>query len=229
MGDGLKDQWGVSNPAQAGSDKQSQQFQAAFQKEIGIINDALQVSAPIAEDGPQQDLTQRHDSLVSAYQSALAKVDPKDPSKAKSSIDKVMADARGLSGEAVKFRKGVEKAYNDWQTRQPKYDEAVHQVEDLEAWGDPKAAPLRALVDGIRKLVNDRKYAQANSTFDQLSPKQKPIYDEYLKQKAAKDQYDPGLQALQPRITDASKCQFARLQPTQTDLTAIQEQMETSA
>jgi predicted nucleic acid-binding Zn-ribbon protein len=229
MGDGLKDQWGVSNPAQAGADKQSQQFQAAFQKEIGIVNDALQVSAPIAEDGPQQDLTQRHDSIVSSYQSTLAKVDPKDPTKAKSSIDKALADAQGLSADAVKFRKAVEKAYHDWQTRQPKYDDAVHQVEDLEAWGDPKAAPLRALVDGIRKLVNDRKYGQANTTFDQLSPKLKPIYDEYLKQKAAKDQYDPGLLALQPRIADASKCQFARLQATQADIAAIQEQMDTTA
>ena len=36
MGDGLKQQWGVDDPAKPGSDQQSKQFQAAFQQQIEV-------------------------------------------------------------------------------------------------------------------------------------------------------------------------------------------------
>ena len=197
---GLKGQFGVGDPKTSGqdtadakdtgSDKQAQDFQAAFQQEQGLINGHLQYTAVNAEASRHDPLAARRDAMFGAFQSALAKIDRKDASKAQAGIDKVLADARALSGEAAAFRQQAEKAKVDWDSRQGKYDEAVHQVEELEAWEDAKAPALRGLVDGIRKQVNLRQYAQSTTTLDQLLPKLKTIYEEYLRQKEAKPQYE---------------------------------------
>src|SRR5712671_754537 len=183
MGKGLKDEWGVNDPAKTGSDKQSQQFQASFQKEIAVINGHLQYTSANAEAARHGPLEARRDALYPAFQGALGQIDRTNPAKAQGAIDKVLADAKALCAEVAKFRKEAEKALNDWKARQAKYDAAVHQVEELEGWGDAKAPPLRGLVDGIRSQTNERKYAPACTVLDQLLPKLKPIYDDYLKQK----------------------------------------------
>jgi hypothetical protein len=197
---GLKSQFGVgdpNNPAQntpntqdTGSDKQAQEFQAAFQQEQGVINGHLQYTAANAEAARHGPLSARRDAMFPAFQSALAKIDRKDPSKAQAAIDKVLSDVRALSAEVAAFRQQAEKAKSDWDSRQGKYDEAVHQTEELVAWEDTKAPALRGLVDGIRTQVNQRQYAQATTTLDQLLPKLAPIYEEYLRQKEAKPQYE---------------------------------------
>jgi hypothetical protein len=207
---GLKSQFGVgdpNNPGQntpntqdAGSDKQAQDFQAAFQKEQGVINGYLQYTAANAEASQHDPLAARRDAMFTAFQSALAKIDRKDPSKAQGAIDNVLGDVRALSGEVAAFRQQAEKAKTDWDARQSKYDDAVRQIEELEAWEDAKAPALRGLVDGIRKQVNDRQYAQATNTLDQLLPKLAPIYEEYLRQKEAKPQYEQQLAEQSARL-----------------------------
>jgi hypothetical protein len=200
MGDGLKQQWGVKDPAKPASDKQAKEFDAAFHKTVGCINGHLQYTSANAEAARHNPLEARRDGLYPAYQSAAAQIDPSDPAKAKGAIDKVLADAKALEGEVAKFRAEAEKAKNDWTPRQAKFDAAVHQVEELEVWGDVKAPPLRGLVDGIRAQVNDRRYAPACATLDQLLPKLKPIYDDYLKQKAAKPKYEQVLAEQSARL-----------------------------
>jgi hypothetical protein len=194
---GLKGQFGVGDPnspsqntpntpstpstpstQDTGSDKQAQDFQAAFQKEQGSINEHLQYTAANAEAARHAPLAARRDALFSAFQAALAKIDRKDPAKAQAAIDKVLADARALGAETTTFRQQAEKAKTEWDARQSKYDEAVAQTEELEAWGDTKAPVLRGLVDGIRTKANERQYAQATNTLDQLLPKLAPIYDD---------------------------------------------------
>jgi hypothetical protein len=197
---GLKSQFGVGDPnapaqntpntQDTGSDKQAQEFQAAFQQEQGVINGHLQYTAVSAEAVRHDPLSARRDAMFTAFQSALAKIDRKDPSKAQGAIDQVLSAVRALSGEVAAFRQQAEKAKTDWDSRQGKYDEAVHQTEELVAWEDTKAPALRGLVDGIRNQVNQRQYAQATSTLDQLLPKLAPIYEEYLRQKEAKPQYE---------------------------------------
>src|SRR5438552_17923190 len=204
MGKGLKDQWGVSDPAKVGSDKQAQQFQASFQKEIACINGHLQYTSANAEAARHNPLAARRDALYPAFQTALGQIDRTNPAKAQAAIDKVLADAKALNEEVTKFRHEAEKAHTDWQSRQAKFDAAVHQVEELETWEDAKAPALRGLVDGIRTQVNERRYAIACATFDQLLPKLKPIYDEYLKQKAAKPKYEQALAERSARL-DALK------------------------
>ena len=212
MGNGLKDQWGVTDPAKAGSDKQAQEFQTAFKSAIACANGHLQYTSANAEPARHSPLEARRDALYPAFQSALAQIDRANPAKAKGAIDSVLADTKALSGEVAKFRAETEKAKNGWQPRQPKYDAAVHQVEELEAWGDAKAAPLRALVDGIRTEVNEHRYAPASTTVDQLVPKLKPIFDEYQKQKVEKPKYEQGLAEKSARL-DALKALEKPSQP----------------
>src|SRR6185295_3376102 len=161
MATSLKTQMGLDDPAKAGSDKQSKEFQAAFQAELNSMNGHLQYTATHAEEGRHNALAGRRDTLIGSFQSALGQIDPANPAKANGAIGKVLANAKAINGDVTNFRREAEKAFNDWTSRQPKFDEAVHQVEELEKWEDPKAATLRALVDGIRKQVNERKYAAA--------------------------------------------------------------------
>jgi hypothetical protein len=226
MGDGLKQQWGVDDPSKPASDQQSQEFQAAFQQQIGAINSDLQYTSANAEAGKHDPLAGRRDALLTAFQSALGQIDPKNPAKAKATIDKVLADSKALGGEVSKLRKDTEKAATDWQSRQANFDTAVQQVEELEAWGDPKAAPLRGLVDGVRTQVNQRHYSGANPIVDQLLPKLKPIYEDYQHQKEAKDQYDTAMVGLQPRLSDASVSRYAKLAADQLKMVDVQNKME---
>ncbi len=200
MGDGLKKQWGVGDPAKAGSDKQAQQFKAAFQAQISCINGHLQYTSANAEAAKHDPLAARRDALYPAFQSANGQIDPANPSKAQGAIDKVLGDAKALSTESAALKAAAEKALADWKARQPKFDAAVHQVEELEAWEDPKAGSLRALVDGIRTQTNERRYAPACTTVDALLPKLKPIFDEYLKQKEAKPKYEQMLAEQSARL-----------------------------
>ena len=240
---GLKNQFGVGDPKtpgapntpntpntpDTGSDKQAQDFKAAFEKEQGVINGHLQYTAVNAEASRHDPLAARRDAMYPSFQAALGKIDRSDPSKAQGDIDKVLGEVRALSGEVASFRQEAEKAKNDWDARQGKYDEAVHQVEELEAWEDTKAPALRGLVDGIRTQVNERKYAQATTTFDQLQPKLEPIYAEYLKQKEAKAQYDPGLLALQPRLSAVASSARVKLAAERDAVGTAQTEMESSA
>jgi hypothetical protein len=211
-GKGLKQQWGVGDPAKAGSDKQSQQFQAAFQRELAVANSHLQYTSANADAVHHNPLEARRDALYPAFQLALAQIDRTNPAKAQGAIDKVLADGKALCAETAALHKSAEKALNDWKARQAKYDAAVHQVEEVEAWGDDKAPPLRGLVDGVRTQTNQRSYAQACLIVDQLLPKLKPIYDDYLKQKAAKPKYEQMLAEQSARL-DALKTAERPSQP----------------
>ena len=79
MGNGLKDQWGVTDPAKAGSDKQAQEFQAAFKGQIACINGHLQYTSANAEAARHAPLEGRRDALYPAFQSALAQIDRTNP------------------------------------------------------------------------------------------------------------------------------------------------------
>src|SRR5262249_13949443 len=148
-------------------------------------------SAPATPTAEQQTPWEaRRDALYPAFQSALGQIDRTNPAKAQGPIDRVLADAKALCTETAALHKSAQKAFNDWKARQPKYDAAVHQVEELEAWGDAKTPLLRGLIDGIRTQTNQRQYAPACVTFDQVLPKLKPIFDDYVKQKEAKPKYE---------------------------------------
>jgi hypothetical protein len=112
----------------------------------------------------------------------------------------VLASAKALGSEVARFRDAAEKAQKDWLARQPNYDTAVSQVEELEAGQDAKAPAARGLVDGVRTQVNQRRYAQASLTLDALLPKLKGIHDGYLKQRESEP--DNGQQSAESTAPD---------------------------
>lgn len=200
---GLKSQMGVGNPnsgmptapsangnPNAGSDQQAQAFQAAFQALQGTINEHLQYTAVNAEASKHAGVAGQRDGLFSTFQGVLSQIDPTDPSKAASAIQAALAQATTLSGQATTFRQEAEKAKNDWDSRQGQFDQSVQQIEELEAWEDPKAGALRSQADAIRGQTNERQYGEACSTMDGLPSTLAPVYEEYQKQKAAQPQYE---------------------------------------
>src|SRR5262245_31477648 len=80
-GDGLKKQWGVGDPAKAGSDQQAQQFQASFQNHMGAINGHLQYTAVNAIQADHDAVASRRDGLYPAFQGANAQIDRTNPAK----------------------------------------------------------------------------------------------------------------------------------------------------
>lgn len=212
--------------ANANPDKQSQAFKAAFETQYNAINGHLEYTTENAEEALNKPFVARRDALPGAYQAAMGQVDPDDEKKAKAAIDKVLATAKALNAEVAKFRATAEKAFNDWKSRQPKFDEAAQHVQELETWGDAKAAALRGLADGIAKMAGTRKYAAASTTFDQFQSKLKPIYDEYLKQKAAKEKYDAAMEQLKPKLEGTQISCYKKLEPLQKTIGGLQGQMD---
>ncbi len=235
---GLKGQWGVGNPQGAptdggggdtGSDKQAQEFQAAFQQAQGAINGHLQYTAANAEASAHAGFATRRDAMYSAYQAAAAKIDRNNPAQAQGDIDKVLADERALGGEVATFRQAAEKAKNDWDARQPQYDEAVHHIEELEAWEDKDAPALRGQADKILTQTNERRYADASTALDVLLPQLAPVYEEYVRQRDAKAKYEPARDALADRVAKVAGNDRARLQPERDAVGTARNTMEASA
>jgi hypothetical protein len=204
MGNGLKDQWGVGEPAKAGSDKQAQQFQASFQKEITGINGHLQYTSANAEAARHGPLASRRDALYPAFQSALARDRSDEPVEGAGRYRQSASGREGAERRSREISEGsgegpLRLAIAPAQVRHG--GSSGRRAGDM---GDAKATALRGLVDGIRTQTNERRYAQGCTTLDQLLPKLKPIFDDYQKQKAAKPKYEQALAEQSARL-DALK------------------------
>src|SRR5215212_10753108 len=125
MSGGLKQQWGVGDPAQVGPDPQSQDLKAAFEKPMDAMAAHLQFTAANGERARHDPFAARSEALVPRYQAALGEVDPADAAKAQASIDSLLADAGALGTEVEAFRNETEKAVGEWQSRVGAYDAAV--------------------------------------------------------------------------------------------------------
>jgi hypothetical protein len=97
----------------------------------------------------------------------------------------------------------LDQAQIDWQERQPDFEMAVQQVEELETASHPKAVPLRKLVDGIDNAAQSGRFAQASTTLDQFLPKLKIIYDEFQQNQPASEK-SGGQPADEPSDSEAS-------------------------
>jgi chromosome segregation ATPase len=226
---GLKQQMGVGAPAQAPSYAQAQQFKAAFEQEMTALNGHLAYTAANAEPDRHNPLVFRQNPLYAAFQQALGQIDPANPAQAQGAIDNVLGNARALNAEAGQLHQETKQAKDAWDAAKPKYDEAVKHIEELEAWEDPQAATLRGLATQIQGQVDGRKWADASNTLDQLLPNLQPIYEEYLKQKAAKAEYEPKFTELQPRLGKAATNPYTTLKPQKDQLATAQAAMEASA
>jgi DNA repair exonuclease SbcCD ATPase subunit len=229
---GLKQCWGLEDTPpldERGTSEQATKFLAAFKATMGGANKCLQYTACNAEKAKHDPYVVERDNLYTSFQAAQNKIDPADESKAKSDIDQVLNTATAYSAKAEQFRQATEKLVNDWQAKEGEFDQAGTQIDELEKWEDKAAPDLRTSHDGIRTAANDRKYEEALKSLNELLPKLKPVYDEYLRQKEAKEKYAPALQALQPRLDQSSACPFKKLEPKSTEIATTKQQMETDA
>ena len=229
MSGGLQQQWGVGDPAQPGSDAQSQEFKAAFEGAMGAIAANLQYTAANGERERHAPLSERSQALTPKYQGALAQIDPTNPAKAKPAIDSLLAETRAVGQDVATFRAETEEAFTQWQSRSAAYDTAVTQVEELSEWQHPKEAAVRSLADAVRDAVNARAYKKAVAVLDQFLPKLQPIYEDMQTQKAAQKEYEPAQAALQPRLAAAATPGFAKLASQQSELAPAAAAMEASA
>lgn len=202
MSGGLRDQWGVDDPAQAGSDEQAQRFKAAFDAQVGKINADLQFLTAHAEAAKSEPLAGRREALYPAYQSANGRIDPANPAQAQGAIDAVLADAQALAGETSAAQAAAQQALEAWQSREPAQEQAVAQIEELEAFEDPQAATLRSAADAVRAEADAKRYEAAAQQHDALLPTLEPVYQEYLRQKEAR-----------PPCEEQIESQGARLEP----------------
>lgn len=189
----VADEFGVDAPAQAGSDEQAQAFKAAFAGHMGALGGSLQFTAAHAETAKHEPLAGRRDALYPAFQAANGQIDPANPSKAQGAIDRVLGDAQTLAGEASALQEAVQQALEAWEARAGDFEQAVRQIEELEAWQDPQAAALRGQADQARAQADERRYEEALATLDALAPAIEPVHEEYLRQKEAQPEYEAQL------------------------------------
>ncbi len=229
MSTGLKQVWGLNDAKAAPSTAQADQFKANYQAILGAINTALQYTVVNAEKPKHNEKASHRDDLNNTYQTVLAKIDPSNPSAAQSAIQSALATANSTSKDISTFKAEVEKAVAAWKANEPTFEHTITLVEELEAWGDKDAASLRADVGKIQELVNNKSFMPAVDATVALVVRIKPIYENYLKQKAAKEKYEPALAALEPRLDATQKSTFKKLEPQQTEMTTVNEKMRQSA
>ncbi len=189
----LANEWDVEQPAQAGSDEQAQAFKAAFAGRMGGIGGSLQFTAAHAETAKHEPLAGRREALYPAYQAANGQIDPANPSKAQGAIDQVLGDADALAGDATALQDAVKQALEAWESHAGDFEQAVQQIEELEAWEDAQAGALRGQADEARSHADARRYEEATATLEALLPALEPVYEEYQRQKEAQPDYEAQL------------------------------------
>lgn len=208
------------------ADKQSQAFHSAFQAVLTPIDEAVKYLSAHAEAAKCEAVSGKRATLVAGYQAAAAKVDAADENKAKGAITQALGAVKAVGSQADAAKKAAEKAYEDWKSRTPRVEETVAQIGEVTEWGHPKAPPLNAPMEAMHGQAEARKYTEASAGFDKLGPQVKPVYDDYVKQKAAQAEYEPARTALDPRLAKAAACTFKTLQKMAAELPAVQAGMD---
>ncbi len=225
----LKTELGLGEPKPAGSTEQADQFKAAFQAAIGSVNQSLQYTAAHAEQAKHDPHASKRDTTCSAYQIALGRIDPTNPAAAQAAIDQVLAGVNSVKSAAESLKKSVEKAFNTWTGKQPLLDDVSDKIREMVDWGHQKASALEQVVKAVTEKANQRAWEAASTALDQIVDKVKPLYEEFLKQKAAKEEYDPLLAATQPRLEKVHACTFKSLESQKQAITAAEAPMNEAA
>jgi len=199
---GLKQCWDLKEPqlGEVGSSEQAKKFSQAFKAAIDPVNRCLQYTKCNAEKEKHEAMVAKRDYQYTNYQSVQGQIDPKDEAKAKGPIDQYLNQTRALAGEANTLKQQTEKSVNAWKAKEAAFDKAVLQVEELR---DFKFKDLKAhsdLATEIQTAVNVHKFDDAVAKFGQLATNLPPAYEEYKKQKQAKEYREKKWKDLKPRI-----------------------------
>ena len=226
---GLKQQLGLGEPQASGSTDQADKFKAAFQSAIASVNAALQYTAAHAEQAKHDPQASKRDKTCTAYQVALGRIDPTNPAAAQGAIDQVLAGVNAVKSAAESLKSTVEKAFNEWTGKQSTLDAVNDQIREMVEWGHQKAGALQQVLAAIATKANQRAWEAATSALDQLIEKAKPLYEEFLKQKAAKDEYDQLLASLAEQFEKARGCSFKKLEKPKQSILAAETSMKEAA
>lgn len=231
MPSGLKKQLGLGEPQAQGSSEQADKFKAAFQGISSQINEALQYTAAYAQQAKHGPLAAKREKLCTAYQAALGRIDPTNPTVAQGAIDQVLSAANALKSSAESLKAQVEKAYNAWKEKQPLLESITDKITEMVDWGHKKASALQQVLQGITAKTNEKAWEDALKALDQLNSKFTAIYEEYQRQKAAKAKYEELEAKLKPRLDQAlSSCSdIEATGPLQQQMTELRTGMETAA
>ena len=230
-GPSLKKQWDLTDPPPLGSgnNEKAKKFVDDFKGAIEPVKQCLLYTKVNAEKPKHDEMVGKRDAIYNQFPSKLAEIN-NDEAKADSISRPFVDGARMLAGDANVLKSKTEASLKAWQAKEPSYNKSVQEIEELEKWDTKEEyKTLRNSSNEILAATNENKYDEAVKRLAQLQTNLKPVHDEYKKQKAAKEKYDPALQSLQPRLTKALEPKFKSLSPKRDELTGIQTKMETSA
>ena len=213
----------------APQDKQSQEFSAQFQASLTAVDASLTYLAAHTDDARRNPVSAKRDMLIPVYQAALAKVDPADEAKGKPALDQALAGVKAIAAMAAAAQKVAEKSFADWTAREPKLEEAAARIEEMEDWGHPKVAPLRAELDAIQTPAQARTFDAASAAVDKLLPAMKPVVEDYTRQKAAQEAYEPARRAIDPRMAATQASTFRTLEEAAAAFPTAASEMDASA
>jgi hypothetical protein len=200
---GLKAAWGLNDPPSlddGGACEQAKKFTNDFKAVMGPVNKCLQYTKCNAEKAKHESMVAKRDYQYSSFQNVRSQIDPKKEEPAKDKITKFLAESKGVADEANKLGAATEKSVMAWQAKSKAFDDAVHQIEELEGFAFKDHALHRTLATEIQKAVNENKFDDAVAKFGQLDTNLKPAYAEYKKQKEAKEYQEKKWNELKPRI-----------------------------
>lgn len=233
MPPGLKKELGLGDPkgpqTNQGSTEQADKFKAAFQAAAAKINECLQYTAAYAEQSKHDPQAAKRDTTCQAYQVALQRIDPTNPSVAQGAIDQVLAGVETLKSTVTSLKKTVEKSYNDWMGAQGEFESACDKIREMVEWGHDKANALQEIITTISEKANKRNFEEAFKGIGMLGPKLAKIFVEYERQRQAQQEYEPALAALQPRMDAIKECAYKSLADMQQAISAATDQMRQAA
>lgn len=97
-------------------------------------------------------------------------------------------------------RKIFEENKAKWEGMSSDRSAVLGQINEVIAWGDTAINDIKSVYDDAHNAAADDCYAEATDTFADVETSLKPIYDEYLKQAAAKEKYDALLDQINQRL-----------------------------
>lgn len=224
----LQTAMGLPGKKKQGSTQQADQFKSAFQGKMSGVNGDLQYTAAHAEAKKHAEHDGKRAKLVSAFQSALAKIDPTNASVAQSAISKVLDAAGSLSASVSDFRKTAEKAFQGWTDKQSVFDAISEKVAEMNEWGYAKGSAIAEIADKIAAAANEKKYDESTQALTGLEGKFGPIEQDFDAQVAAQQEYESALPGAEAALEPTRTCEFASLAERQEQLLAAEEAMHQS-
>ena len=190
MADGLKEHFGLNDPASGGSNKQANAFKRDFKSGVKQPDTDLGYLASHAPMALYGALDGDRGKLYGAYQKTLKAVDPQDPRKASGKIKQVLTAVDVLQKKAVELRRTTETSHAAWKAAEPQYNTAASQTEELDEWGLEGCAGWLSQSGEVAKAAANRQWSEAKAALDRLIGDIAAPYQEYQRQKAAKQEYD---------------------------------------